>query len=225
MLWGGGVMLEWSNEFSVKNAYLDNQHKQLFQYVADAYNLTKNGAKNKESLLLLINKILEYSKEHFRDEESYMQRINYPLLKKHKESHQKMIATIHKIRANLGDSQKDSIEVYSFLKNWLLNHILQEDKKIEAYRSRLIDINEIPYTLEQQTQILAQTYNVQQEQQHIYICLCPLKEFEVCDTLHKSMQINQTLLRCKTCKQPLVFKDIKLDDEKHFDALAKKYFH
>ena len=39
------------------------------------------------------------------------------------------------------------------------------------------------------------------------------------------MQINQTLLRCKTCKQPLVFKDIKLDDEKHFDALAKKYFH
>ncbi len=103
-------------------------------------------------------------------------------------------------------------------------HVLGEDKQIESYRNRLHDVKEIPYSLEQKTKILAETENIRAGKWHKYICLCLLKEFQVCDALHKIMQEEGTFVRCKVCKQPIVYRDSSLDDEDNFETLAKKYF-
>ncbi|TLD82641.1 bacteriohemerythrin [Helicobacter sp. MIT 11-5569] len=218
-------MLEWSEEFSIKNQHLDEQHKKFLQQIADALALTKDSSQNKsQNLEKQMNEAIESAQEHFKAEETYMQHIGYPFLNKHKTLHRELVSNISMLMMDLEDVDTCAKEFHNCLKNWLLDHILIEDKQIESYRNRLHDIKEIPYSLEQKTKMLAERYDVANEATHKYICLCPLKEFQVCDSLHKIMQEDGTFVRCKTCKQPLVYRDCGLDNEDNFEALAQKYF-
>ncbi|MCI5968249.1 bacteriohemerythrin [Helicobacter sp.] len=218
-------MLEWSEEFSIKNQNLDEHHKKFMQQISEALELTEYDAEDKpQKLEKLINSVMSSAQEHFKAEETYMQHIGYPFLDKHKTFHREFVSNISMLMMELEDAKNCAQEFYNCLKNWLIDHILVEDKQIESYRNRLYDIKEIPYSLEQRTKILAERVDVENEPKHKYICLCHLKEFQVCDSLHKIMQEEGTFMRCKTCKQPLIYRDLGLDDEDNFEALAKQYF-
>ena len=195
------------------------------QQISDAYALTKDTSENKlKNLEAQMNGAIEHAQEHFKHEEAYMQNIGYPFLNKHKTRHRELISNISMLMMDLEDIDHATQEFYECLHHWLLDHVLTEDKQIESYRTRLHDIKEIPYSLETRTKILAERVDVNKEKMHKYICLCHLKEFQVCDSLHKLMQEEGTFLRCKICKQPLVYRDPGLDDEDNFEALAQKYF-
>ena len=218
-------MLEWSEEFSIKNQHLDEQHKKFMQQISDALELTKyTGDDKSEKLEKQMNDVISSAQEHFKAEETYMQHIGYPFLSKHKTLHRELISNISMLMMELEEADTCAQEFHNCLKNCLLDHILVEDKQIESYRNRLHDIKEIPYSLEQRTKILAERADVANEPTHKYICLCHLKEFQVCDSLHNIMQEEGTFIRCKTCKQPLIYRDLGLDDEDNFEALAKQYF-
>ncbi|MCI7047668.1 hemerythrin family protein [Helicobacter sp.] len=221
-------MLEWSEEFSVKNQLLDDQHKYLFQCLAIANRLANSPIENKEKLLLaLINRFLEYTVTHFKDEEAYMDRVCFPFAEQHKRLHKGLINILQNFKIDSKDIQKSCEKFYGFSKNWLVNHILNEDKRLEAYHNHLIDAGEIPYSLEQQTKIIALSQNIhriEEQKHHNYICLCHTKVFEVCDSLHEMMQTKRTFLRCKVCKQPLVLIDERLQEEQYYEMLIKKYF-
>lgn len=219
------AVLEWSEELSIKNQHLDDQHKKFMQQVADAFALTKEQSGDKlQKLESQMNAVVDSAKEHFKDEETYMQHIGYPFASKHKTLHRELISNISMLMMDLEDVEHSAKEFYECLHNWLLHHILVEDKQIESYRNRLYDIKEIPYSLEQRTKILAEKVNIKAEETHKYICLCYLREHQVCDSLHKIMQSENTFVRCKVCKQPLIYRDPQLDDEDYFEMLAKKYF-
>lgn len=73
-------------------------------------------------------------KFHFKEEEELLKKLNYPEL----ESHQKQ----HDIYAEKVKSFKKDIEIgklqlkfdiFSFLKDWLMNHIVANDKKYMKY--------------------------------------------------------------------------------------------
>ena len=218
-------MLEWSEEFSIKNQHLDEQHKRLFQFIIDCDELLKRPEPPRETeVQKLVREIVDYAQMHFKDEETYMKHINYPLLEAHKTQHREIIANISMVSADTSDAKQTCKDFYEMLNQWLLNHILQEDKKIDSYRNRLRDIKEIPYSLEQQTKILGEIFDVKNEKTYKYICSCPLKEVEVCESLHQLMKKEETFLRCKVCKQPLVHRDDSLDDEDKFEALMQTYF-
>lgn len=219
-------MLEWNEEFSIKNQHLDGQHKQLLSYVEEAYILLDKPASEKPLLLKkLASNLILYAKKHFQDEETYMKHINYIHLEEHKAIHKEIIQGIKEIIQNMSDTQESAKKFYVFLKEWLLKHILEEDKKIESYRNRIREINEIPYSLEIQTKILQEVYNSKAGNNHLYVCLCYLKEHQVCDALHKIMQEQNSFIRCKICKQPLVaLKREVQENEEAFEKLAKDYF-
>lgn len=218
-------MLKWDEEFSIKNQHLDEQHKQFMQQIADALALTKDHSENKlQKLESQMNAAIQGAQEHFKDEETYMQHIGYPFASKHKILHRELISNISMLMMDLEDVETCAQEFYNCMHSWLINHVLVEDKQIESYRNRLHDIKEIPYSLEQRTNILAEKVDISKEKTHKYICLCHLKEFQVCDSLHKIMQEEGTFIRCKICKQPITHRDDALDDEDNFEALAKKYF-
>lgn len=218
-------MLEWSEEFSIKNQNLDDQHKKFMQQISDALELTEyTGTDKAQKLEKQMNDVINSAQEHFKAEETYMQHIGYPFLSKHKTLHRELISNISMLMMELEDTDNCTREFYGCLKNWLIDHVLVQDKQIESYRNRLHDIKEIPYSLEQRTKILAERTDVENEPTHKYICLCTLKEFQVCDSLHQIMQEEGTFMRCKVCKQPLIYRDLGLDDEDNFEALAKQYF-
>ncbi|CAM2788582.1 bacteriohemerythrin [Helicobacter burdigaliensis] len=219
-------MLEWNEEFGIKNQHLDGQHKQLLSYVEESYVLLNKPTAEKPLLLKkLASNLIMYAKKHFQDEETYMKHINYIHLEEHKAIHKEIIQGIKETIQNMNNVEESAKKLHIFLKESLLRHILEEDKKIETYRNRIREINEMPYSLEVQTKIFQEVYGIKDSEYHTYVCLCYLKENQVCEALHKLMQEKQSFIRCKICKQPLVAlkQDIQ-ENEEAFEKLAKDYF-
>ena len=123
------ALIEWTDNFSVNNLIIDQQHKKLVDLVNQLHDAMKSG-KGKEALSSIFDELIRYTKEHFSYEEKLMESKNYPAFISHKKLHSDLTNQVIELK-NKFDSGKTSlsIEVQNFLKNWLTNHILDEDKK------------------------------------------------------------------------------------------------
>ncbi len=67
-------------------------------------------------------------------EEKYFDQFNYPETTKHKAIHKKLLGQVSDVVNQINEGQDvNLIEVLSFLKNWLQNHILIEDKQYAPF--------------------------------------------------------------------------------------------
>lgn len=220
-------MISWSDEFSIKSQQIDEQHKKFFTFLERIEKIKNSTAAPKDKardMTMILGDMLGAAKEHFAAEETLMKHANYPYFAKHKKAHDSFCVALSKSGGDLSDPQVAIERTYAFLIDWLVNHILDEDKQIEAYRTRLNDIPELPYSLEQATAITSLQADIKKEKVHIYVCMCTLKEHEVCESLHKKITQKGVNIRCKTCKQPIVWRDLSLDDDEKFEELTRKYF-
>ena len=124
---------QWKESFSLYHERIDAQHKELFRLAnfvesLDARSITKL------ELSTLFKEFFDYMKKHFSEEEAYMASIEYPLLKEHQVLHQEIIDSI----ANLLREKRSIQELQQAMKEashrWLVEHILQNDLKIEKWR-------------------------------------------------------------------------------------------
>jgi len=123
----------WSQEFSVENRLIDEQHKMIFEYTNKLHDAIQRG-KSKEIVDDLIIKLVDYSRNHFADEEMMMENSNYPDIGKHIAEHDEFIAKVTDYRNNFNlSSMMTAIDILNFLKDWLTNHILVTDKKYAPY--------------------------------------------------------------------------------------------
>jgi len=85
------VVLE--NSYSLGVRSLDEQHKKLFILVNRFYKLKKT-QNIKEEMREILYGFREYILVHFKEEEEYMQLINYPQLQEHKKLHNEISDSI-----------------------------------------------------------------------------------------------------------------------------------
>lgn len=127
-------MLIWKDSYSIGMDLIDAQHKHLFDIGNQAYNLLKNGFKidKYDDIVLIIEDLSNYTKYHFRCEEEYMKKINYPRYENQKKEHNYFIEKIDSIQLHsIDENQQKYIEdLLDFIFNWILEHILKEDKLI-----------------------------------------------------------------------------------------------
>lgn len=127
-------MLIWKDSYSIGMDLIDAQHKHLFEIGNQAYALLKNGLKidKYDEIVLIIEDLSNYTKYHFRCEEEYMIEINYPGYENQKKEHNDFIEKIDSIQLhNIDENQQKYIEeLLDFIFNWVLEHILKEDKLI-----------------------------------------------------------------------------------------------
>ena len=90
------MIIEWSERFSLNHELLDAQHQELFELANTAQKLDPNNA-NKAELGRLFKEFYDYMGKHFKEEEAYMQSIDYPLYEKHKKFHESIIEGMTKI--------------------------------------------------------------------------------------------------------------------------------
>ncbi len=85
-----------------------------------------------DEIVAIIQKLRNYTKEHFRDEEEYMESIGYEGLEAQKMAHAVFIQKLSEISfEHIDDNQQVYLEeLMAFLFNWLANHILKSDKRI-----------------------------------------------------------------------------------------------
>jgi len=83
------MISQWDEKYSLHVEKIDNQHKELFRLSAVVESLDERTTK--EEVKKLLNSFFIYMREHFHDEEAYMESVGYPLLKKHRQLHHEII--------------------------------------------------------------------------------------------------------------------------------------
>jgi len=131
------VIIEWSERFSLNHELLDAQHQELFELANAAQRLDPNDA-NKAELGRLFKEFYDYMGKHFKEEEAYMQSIDYPLYEKHKKFHESIIEGMTKILKEKKGVVELQKSIQMIAKKWLAEHILENDLQIEKWRKSLI---------------------------------------------------------------------------------------
>lgn len=125
---------EFTDDYLTGIALVDAEHKELFRIVNKANQLVKSfdELSGYDSIIEILNELKEYTKEHFSDEEEYMESIQYEGLSAQKRAHEAFIDKLENIDLAQIDANPQEYlqELLEFLLGWLINHILYTDKKI-----------------------------------------------------------------------------------------------
>lgn len=113
---------------------IDGEHKTLFEIIGEANDLVKAELLHDkyDEIVNILTRLRDYTKEHFADEEEYMESINYPGIGAQKMAHKIFVSKLEEIDLqHVDDHQQEYIEeLLEFLFGWLSNHILKMDKMI-----------------------------------------------------------------------------------------------
>ena len=127
-------MYEMKDEFKTGIEIIDNEHKMLFEIADKIYMLSKNEfvIDKYDRIVNLIEELKGYAALHFRDEEAYMESINYKKMFTQKVDHDNFIKKLNQIDLNDLDANQDEyiLELLDFINGWLVSHILEKDKLI-----------------------------------------------------------------------------------------------
>lgn len=126
-------LIIWGDVYKVDVETIDNQHKGLVKIINDLHAAIHNN-ETKNILNEIVPKLVTYTQEHFRTEEKYMVEYDYPEYQDHKQEHQDFIKEVTCLVEAFQRGKKIlNISLFTFLKDWLLNHIAYTDKKLGNY--------------------------------------------------------------------------------------------
>ncbi|MCP5424528.1 MAG: hemerythrin family protein [Gammaproteobacteria bacterium] len=125
--------IEWSDSLSVGVQQIDEQHKELVSMV-NKVNEGISGGWGKEARDEILTRLVEYTRIHFATEESLMDISKYPEQKSHKHRHDDLINMVGQhLKKYEEDPNASNYDLLFFLKKWLVDHIMKDDKKLGAY--------------------------------------------------------------------------------------------
>lgn len=121
--------MAWTSALKVNIKLFDDQHRKLVDMVNLLHDSMKLG-KGNEILGPLLDQLILYTATHFSDEERLMRQHGYPDFARHKAEHEKLTCqTLELQKQYHSNSTALTVQVMSFLKDWLSSHIQGEDKK------------------------------------------------------------------------------------------------
>ena len=126
--------MNWTNELSIGNINIDNDHKKLIEVYNDLFDLIELN-KNREEFAKILSKMTDYVLKHFKKEEFYMEEFKYPKLTEHKNYHYDYSYKVAMYNVYLlSTNSPEPKEIMEFLKKWWTNHILNIDMEYENYK-------------------------------------------------------------------------------------------
>lgn len=120
-------IISWDEKYSIGVPRIDEQHQQFFKYLNEYYYSLAKGTANK-MIDKTLNELIEYADFHFKDEENFMVLIPNYDFEKHKKEHNNFLLQVQKLLKS--NKQKINYELFNFMKEWIINHILITDKKM-----------------------------------------------------------------------------------------------
>lgn len=128
--------IEWDDSYSVNNQEMDSQHKKWIEIFNKFHTDLLEG--DTIRLMTLTEESLEaiedFAEYHFEFEEKYMKKIGFPELDSHKKGHQTFIDMIYGFKRDIGSGNVLlNSTIINDLRNWILNHILVEDRKYKIF--------------------------------------------------------------------------------------------
>lgn len=123
------ALIMWDEKLKTNVKECDEQHKKLIALVNELHDGMKAG-KGKDVIGKVLNELLNYTNYHFKTEEAYMQKYNFPEFLKHKREHEDLTRQAKELKERFDRGEVAiTVNVMNFLKEWLQSHILSTDKK------------------------------------------------------------------------------------------------
>jgi hemerythrin len=128
------AFIVWNDRLSVHVASIDGEHKELISILNNLYDAIARGAGHGivSETLARLNR---YTEHHFRHEEALFAQTGYPGSASHVAQHADMVNWLAQWqrRCDSGDLSALSLEVITYLKDWLFDHILGSDHQYVRY--------------------------------------------------------------------------------------------
>ena len=137
------AVIAWKEIYETGIVALDNEHRKLVEGINQLYEAVRD--KRGEEVLEEVLAMLEsYTVDHFQHEEKLMAEYHFSGLEEHQKIHQGLIDSLQEIKTSTtAVTEELARELLNFLRVWLLEHILEVDKKygsfLESRGGRFID--------------------------------------------------------------------------------------
>jgi hemerythrin len=122
-------LIEWSDQYSVGLDIFDREHIKLVEIINGLHDSFQGGMDHSITDQAL-NELVDYTVGHFQHEESFFDSWNYPDKAAHRVAHQELRQQVLEYRDSIRakGSIEMALELITFLRYWLLGHIMAEDK-------------------------------------------------------------------------------------------------
>lgn len=123
------VFFKWKDHFNIGIDELDRQHR-TFLELLNEYSKSVSCGERHCIDTAMIEKLRHYASTHFHREEEMLRFASYPDMEHQEEEHKYFESKIMELEAeHKAGKQRSAQVVFEFIRDWFLNHILQEDKK------------------------------------------------------------------------------------------------
>ncbi len=132
-----GNFIEWRERYSVGNDTINTDHQEIISIINDLYNSLQKHSETTE-LREILDRLLDYTRQHFEREERLMKKAEYPNLEEHKAKHRELTRKTRELAEQCCGTDADiSRETMAFLKNWWIDHIIARDMRYKTYIEKL----------------------------------------------------------------------------------------
>ena len=123
--------MKWNNSLAIGIEAIDNQHKQIFEYLL----AIENSVAKRDPwhiLRFLLSQMAEYMKFHLAVEEAMLEIVRYPQRAEHGQAHAKIMEQIAELEKQLQKTGSGT-DLVNFFEDWFIRHVLAEDRQYAAY--------------------------------------------------------------------------------------------
>ena len=124
---------EWSDAFRIGVEKLDSEHRRLFALVNElSETIGRTGKINGHEKQK--KELLQFTREHFHNEESLLEDTGYPRLELQRRDHRELLARLERFAgAEERRARPRAQTAVDYLKDWLIRHTLIEDLKYRDF--------------------------------------------------------------------------------------------
>ncbi|WP_321493646.1 hemerythrin family protein [uncultured Desulfobacter sp.] len=124
--------INWSSKYDVGITEIDFQHKYFLKLI-NRLALNHDFFLEKGLVKTHLSELDKYARFHFKSEENIMLLVDYPDLVHHMQLHIELIEQLNYQGFKVIDSTDNMSRFIMFLREWFLNHTVNEDKKLFEY--------------------------------------------------------------------------------------------
>lgn len=123
---------DWDNSLDLGIKEMNDDHREILDYINRIYDRDRAGA-SKMEILGLLKDLSIFTMRHFKREEELMKSFDYADYKPHCELHKHLLSQLSRFTNEYAEgTEKIPPSLLIFLQRWLTTHIMNIDKKYAA---------------------------------------------------------------------------------------------
>lgn len=129
----------WSSKYELGIEVIDFQHQRIVHYINQLYGIPSSDQGQAE-VYEVLSHLVDYTLSHFAFEETLLEDVAYTELPQHQQLHQNFSRLVDDIRGRFQRGEAVSNQLAGLLQDWLISHIMTEDRKYAALvKHKLLD--------------------------------------------------------------------------------------